>query len=168
MIGEIGAHAWLRRIGDDGFAARDEACARLTRGTLRTAVSIDEHRYSRATPVLRLVPPQRECHHRPMRRLILSLLACVPIAGCVTSHFEDVVRVAASEHPRACTAPYTVKKLNGWAYRVDACEGTLYYSCAFKPNTAVTECCYPVPDEAAATAAVRLTGQVSTCLDFAN
>jgi hypothetical protein len=110
-----------------------------------------------------------------MRHLVLSLLALMPIASCATahSHFDDVVRVAASKHPRDCTAPYTVQKLNGWAYRVDACEGPLYYRCAFDTDRDMVgrrQCCEPMRDEGSATALVgpAIPRASSTCLDFAD
>lgn len=96
------------------------------------------------------------------------LIACA--AG--TRHYEDVVRIAASKHPRACTTPYTVTPLRNWGYRVDACEGTLYYRCHAKGKSmGRTQCCTLVPDEASATALIALsdtTGERSTCVEFAD
>lgn len=108
-----------------------------------------------------------------MRHIFASFLALVPFLGCATSHFDEVVRVAASKHPRDCTAPYTVKKLNGWAYRVDACERPLYYRCAFDTDRDMVgrrQCCELMPDEASATAlaGAEIPKASSTCLEFAD
>ena len=103
-----------------------------------------------------------------MRRLFIVLFALLLLAACATSHFEDVVRVAASKHPRECTTPYTVTKLNGWGYRVDACEGPLFYRCSYARKTmGRTQCCDLVADEAAATALLSAApGESATCLEF--
>ena len=112
-----------------------------------------------------------------MRRFLASLIALgatLPLLACVvgTRHYEDVVRIAASKHPRACTTPYTVAPLSGWGYRVDACEGTLYYRChAQRKSMGHTQCCTLVPDEASATTLLAVsdtTGQRSTCVEFAD
>jgi hypothetical protein len=107
-----------------------------------------------------------------MRRFLISIIALAPLVACVTSHYEDVVRIAASKHPRVCTAPYKVIPLARWGYRVDACEGTLYYRCsAQRKSMGRTQCCSLVDDEASATAllaASATTGEGSTCVEFAD
>lgn len=93
---------------------------------------------------------------------IFAVVSLALLPACATSHYEDVVRIAASKHPRACTTPYTVAPLGRWAFRVDACEGTLFYRCWAGPNSARarrksmgrTQCCAPVPDETSATAVI--------------
>jgi hypothetical protein len=105
---------------------------------------------------------------------VVALASLPPLIACAagTRHYEDVVRIAASKHPRACTTPYTVTPLGSWSYRVDACEGTLYYRChAQQKSMGHTQCCTLVPDEAAATAllaASNTTGERSTCVEFAD
>jgi hypothetical protein len=60
-----------------------------------------------------------------------------------------------------------VTPLRAWAYRVEACERTAFYRCYFKRKTAGrTQCCYPVPDEATATAIVAADPDDATCKDF--
>ena len=107
-----------------------------------------------------------------MRRFIASVVALVPLLACATNHYEDVVRIAASKHPRTCTAPYTVVSLGRWAFRVDACEGALFYRCwAQRRTMGRTQCCSIMPDAASATAAVAAgdtTGEQSTCVEFAD
>ncbi len=84
-------------------------------------------------------------------------------------HYEDVVRIAASKHPRECSEPYKVAPLGGWAYRVDACEGALYYRCyAQRKSMGHTQCCGLVPDEASATAIFSAAGAADTCVEFAD
>jgi hypothetical protein len=102
-------------------------------------------------------------------RTLVRLVALSSLVACATSHFETVVEVAASKRPRTCTAPFVVKALNGWAYRVDACEGTLYYRCSYqRKSMGRSQCCHPVPDEASATSLLAPVGAASetTCQDF--
>ncbi len=121
-----------------------------------------------------------------MRRTLTSTLAkpacglialgslAPPLIACAagTRQYEDVVRIAASKHPRVCTTPYAVTPLRNWGYRVDACAGTLYYRCHAKGKSAGrTQCCTLVPDEASATALIALsdtTDERSTCVEFAD
>jgi hypothetical protein len=97
----------------------------------------------------------------------VALVATVP--ACAASHFDTVVEIAASGRPRACTEPFRVKRLNDWAFRVDACEGALYYRCSYARKTmGRTQCCHPVPDEASATALLGAAAPDAqkTCQDF--
>jgi hypothetical protein len=104
-----------------------------------------------------------------MRRILASLAALGALSACATSHFETVVEIAASKRPRACTAPFAVRRLNDWAYRVDACDGPLYFRCAYQRKTmGRTQCCHSVPDESSATALLATMGgeNETTCQDF--
>lgn len=104
-----------------------------------------------------------------MRRpLVLLFCAPLPLAACATSHYDDVVRLAASKHARGCSAPYAIAKLNGWGYRVDACEGTLYYRCSYqRKSMGRTQCCHQVADSSAATALVSPSDPTAeTCIEF--
>lgn len=106
-----------------------------------------------------------------MRRPVVTLavLLLLTLASCATSHFETVVEIAASKSPRQCTAPFAVKRLSDWAYRVDACDGTTYFRCSYQRKTmGRSQCCHPVADEATATALFGATGQATqtTCQDF--
>jgi hypothetical protein len=110
--------------------------------------------------------------HRPRALLssVCVLLSLLPLLACATSHFDDVVRLAASKHPRECTTPYTVTQLNGWSFRVDACEGTHYYRCSYRRKSmGRTQCCREVADASAASAFLSPSGPAgSTCMEFAD
>ena len=103
---------------------------------------------------------------------MVALAALAALSACAANHYDDVVRIAASKHPRNCTEPYTVTPLSRWGFRVDACEGTLYYRCwQQRKSMGRTQCCSIVPDEASATALVSAsdtTGERSTCVEFAD
>jgi hypothetical protein len=104
-------------------------------------------------------------------RRALSLLLLFVVLGasaCATKHFETVVEIAASSQPRSCDGRFTVKPLNGWGYRVDACEGPLYFRCfSARHSMGRTQCCARVADEAAAVALVHFEGaQPVTCVPF--
>ena len=106
-----------------------------------------------------------------MRGTIVTLPALVllALASCATSRFETVVEIAASKSPRQCTAPFVVNRLTDWAYRVDACDGTTYFRCAYQRKTmGRSQCCHPVADEATATALLGAMGSATqtTCQDF--
>jgi len=108
-----------------------------------------------------------------MRRIIASFFALAPlVASCTTYRYEDVVRIAASKHPRTCTEPYTVAPLGSWGFRVDACEGTLFYRCwVRRKSMGRTQCCAIVPDQESATSVVVGSGTTadrSTCVEFAD
>ena len=97
--------------------------------------------------------------------LALGVLA---LSSCATSHFETVVEIAASKRPQKCATPFAVSRLNRWAYRVDACDETTYFRCAYvQKATGLSQCCHPVPDEAAATALLGARDAAqTTCQDF--
>lgn len=108
-----------------------------------------------------------------MRRLLLVLFALMALfapfslGACAASHYEEVVRIAASKHPRQCTAPYTVTKLNSWGYRVDACEGTLYYRCSNRRKSlGRTQCCHEVANADRATALLSASDPTEMCVEL--
>ncbi len=110
-----------------------------------------------------------------MRRVLASILALAPlasVASCASNHYDDVVRIAASKHPRSCAEPYKVAALSRWGFRVDACEGTLFYRCwSQRKSMGRTQCCSLVPDEDSATSVVTASdtgGLRSTCVEFAD
>jgi hypothetical protein len=110
------------------------------------------------------------CSTHAMRGTVITLAALLlALASCATSHFETVVEIAASKSPRQCSAPFAVRRLSDWAYRVDACDGTTYFRCSYQRKTmGRSQCCHPVPDEATATALLGATGDAAqtTCQDF--
>lgn len=95
----------------------------------------------------------------------LLLLPILAISAC-TNHFETVVEIAASKQARTCDGRFTLKKLNDWAYRVDACEGPLYYRCSFARKSMEKQCCHLVEDESAATSIIGTQGRNPTCVAF--
>lgn len=101
---------------------------------------------------------------------VYALFSLLPLTACMTSHFDDVVRLAASKHPRDCTTPYSVTQLNEWGFRVDACEGTHYYRCSYRRKSmGRTQCCHEVTDAAGATTLLSPSDRArETCMEFAD
>ena len=103
-----------------------------------------------------------------VRRAIALFVVIVGASACAKVRFETVVEIAASGHPRTCDGRFTVTQLSGSGYRVDACEGTLYYRCFYARKTmGRTQCCAEVADEAEATSWVHFDGpEPTTCEQF--
>jgi hypothetical protein len=96
-----------------------------------------------------------------------GVLIAVALSSCARSHFETVVEISASKHPRTCDGRFTVHALNSYAYRVDACEGALYYRCFYQRKTMGRgQCCEQVEDEDTATATFGSIGADTTCVSF--
>src|SRR6266567_4326308 len=101
-----------------------------------------------------------------MKILGYALVVLTGLFGCATGHFETVVRRAVSDR-QDCGGEVSVKALGEWGYRIRACERTTYYRCFFKKRTmGRTQCCYPVPDENAATTLISLKTGEETCYEF--
>ena len=99
-----------------------------------------------------------------MKRLIIVPMLLV---GCATSRFDSVVRRAVSTSLDDCGGEVAVERLNSWAYRVEACDSTVFYRCFYQRKTVGrTQCCYPVADEDAAAALVSSQSGEQPCAEF--
>jgi hypothetical protein len=100
--------------------------------------------------------------------LAAILLAAAPSTGCVSSHFQAVVRGAAASRASYCGGVIAVRPLSDWGYAVDACEETTYYRCFYQRRSGGhVQCCHPVPDEGAATSLVSFEPERDVhCVEF--
>jgi hypothetical protein len=84
--------------------------------------------------------------------------------GCASTRFEAVVRKAANERPGSCGREVVLERLTDWSFRVQGCDGTLYYRCYYDRRTSGRmECCYEVPNERAATERFSIEPWEKTC-----